>query len=48
MGFKLGCGFEYNMLYLEVAYQLGVANIADDSDFTTHANQLSINLGVNF
>ena len=48
MGFKLGCGLEYNMLYLEVAYQLGVTNIADDDDFSIHANQLSINFGVNF
>lgn len=48
MGFKLGCGVEYNMLYLEIAYQLGVANIADNDNFTTHANQLSINFGVNF
>ena len=48
MGFKLGCGAEYNMLYLEVAYQFGVVNIADDDDFSIHANQLSINFGVNF
>ena len=48
MGFKLGCGMEYNMLYLEVAYQLGVTNIADDDDYSIHANQLSINFGVNF
>ncbi len=48
MGFKLGCGLEYNMLYLEVAYQFGIANIADDDNLTAHANQLSINLGVNF
>jgi len=48
MGFKLGCGVEYNMLYLEIAYQLGIANIADNDDYTTHANQLSINFGVNF
>ena len=48
MGFKFGCGLEYNMLYLELAYHLGIANIADNEDFTTHARQLSINLGVNF
>lgn len=48
MGFKLGCGVEYNMLYAEVAYQFGIANIADNDDLTTHANQISINLGVNF
>lgn len=48
MGFKLGCGVEYNLLYLEVAYQIGVANIADNDNNSTHANQLSINFGVNF
>jgi hypothetical protein len=48
MGLKLGCGVEYNMLYLEVAYQFGLTNIADDDDYKIHANQLSINFGVNF
>jgi hypothetical protein len=48
MGFKLGCGAEYNMIYVEVAYQFGLHNIAEDSDLSIHANQLSINLGVNF
>lgn len=48
LGFKLGCGAEYNMLYLEVAYQIGLIDIADSKDMTTHANQLSINFGVNF
>jgi len=48
MGVKIGCGAEYNMLYLEVAYQFGLANIAEDDNLTIHANQLSINFGVNF
>ena len=48
MGFKLGCGAEYNMLYLEIAYQFGLHNISDNDDLTIHANQLSINFGVNF
>lgn len=48
MGFKLGCGAEYNMLYLEIAYQFGVANISENDNLTIHANQLSINFGVNF
>ena len=48
MGIKLGCGAEYNMLYLEIAYQFGLHNVADDDDFTIHANQFSINFGVNF
>ncbi|MBR4728851.1 MAG: PorT family protein [Prevotella sp.] len=48
MGIKLGCGAEYNMLYLEIAYQFGLHNVADDDDDTIHANQFSINFGVNF
>jgi hypothetical protein len=48
IGVKLGCGVEYNLLYAEVAYQFGLHNIADNDDNTIHANQVSINLGVNF
>jgi hypothetical protein len=48
IGVKLGCGIEYNLLYAEVAYQFGLHNIADNDDNTIHANQVSINLGVNF
>ena len=45
MGFKLGCGFEYDMLYLEVGYQLGVTNISNHS---IHSNALFASFGVNF
>lgn len=48
MGIKIGCGAEYNMIYLELAYQFGLVNIADNDNHSIHANQLSINLGVNF
>ena len=48
MGFKLGCGVEYNLLYAEIGYQFGIANIADNDNNTTHANALFVNLGVNF
>lgn len=50
MGLKLGCGVEYDMLYLEAGYQFGIANIADDDviDGTVHSNALFINFGVNF
>ena len=38
MGFKLGCGLEWNNLYLEALYQMGVLNIVDyDTDnFSSH------------
>ena len=48
MGFKLGCGIEYNKLYAEIGYQLNVTNIIDDDDFSSHNNALFLNLGVNF
>ena len=48
MGFKLGCGFEYNKLYLEVGYQLAVTNILDDDDLSAHNNTLFANFGINF
>ena len=48
MGIKLGCGAEYNLLYAEIAYQFGLVNIADNDNLSIHANQVSINFGVNF
>ena len=50
MGFKIGCGAEWNNLYLEGAYQFGVANIADvgDNDVSSHGHAFSINFGINF
>jgi hypothetical protein len=48
MGFKIGCGAEYNMVYAEVGYQIGVANIAKNDNDTRHGNALYISLGVNF
>lgn len=48
MGFKLGCGAEYNKLYLEVGYQFGVTNFVDSDDITAHNNALFLNLGLNF
>ena len=48
MGIKLGCGAEYNNLYLEVGYQIGVTNISKVDNFTIHSNALFANFGVNF
>lgn len=48
MGFKLGCGAEYNKLYLELGYQFGLTNIWDSDDYTGHNNALFLNFGVNF
>lgn len=48
MGFKIGCAAEYNKLYVEVGYQIGVSNIAKDDDKTIHSNAFFANFGVNF
>ena len=48
MGFKLGCGAEYNKLYLELGYQIGITNIWDSDEFTAHNNALFLNFGLNF
>ena len=48
MGFKIGCGAEYNKLYAEIGYQLGVANISKVDDVDGHGHAFYINLGVNF
>ncbi len=53
MGIKVGCGAEYNKLYVELGYQFGITNIADweienHDDASVHNGALFINLGVNF
>lgn len=47
-GFKLGCGMEYNMLYLELGYQFGLTNISKNDDFSAHNGNFFANFGVNF
>ena len=50
MGFKIGCGAEYNKLYAELGYQFGVANIAkeNDGDLNAKGHAIYFNVGVNF
>ena len=48
MGFKLGCGAEYNKVYAEIGYQFAVTNFIDDDDLSAHNNALFLNIGVNF
>ena len=54
MGFKLGCGAEFNKLYAELGYQFGVMNIAQDdatynpADEAAHTGNFFINVGINF
>lgn len=53
VGMRIGCGAEYNMIYLEMGYQFGIANIADwkenaTDDATVHNGAFFVNVGVNF
>lgn len=54
MGIKLGCGAEYNKLYLELGYEFGIINIASwkaangIDDGSSHNGNFFVNLGVNF
>lgn len=48
LGFKLGCGAEYNKLYLELGYQFGVSDISKDDNLDAHGHALFCNFGVNF
>ena len=48
MGLKLGCGLEFNKLYVEAGYQFGLSNITKHDDFSVHSNALFLNVGVNF
>lgn len=47
-GLRLGVGLEYQMLYAEMAYDLGLANICHSDFDTSHNSCFSINVGVNF
>ncbi|MBQ8464094.1 MAG: PorT family protein [Prevotella sp.] len=48
VGIKIGCGAEYNKLYLEAGYQFGITNIAKDDDLSMHNGAFFVNIGVNF
>lgn len=47
-GLRAGCGPEYKMMYVEVGYDLGLANIAKDEFDNTKTRCFFVNLGINF
>lgn len=47
-GLRLGCGAEYNMIYAEVGFDLGIANVRHDDFEAAHTRSLFVNFGVNF
>lgn len=47
-GIRIGCGAEYQMIYAEVGFDFGIANI-NDNEFVSARNQsFFFNIGVNF
>ena len=47
-GLRFGCGVAYEPFYLELSYDLGLADISDDSFDNAHTRSLLLNFGVNF
>lgn len=47
-GLKLGLGFGYDMLYVDLNYDWGLANISKDSYYDAKNSAFTINIGVNF
>lgn len=47
-GLKIGCGAEYNVIYAELGYDLGLANICHSDFDSSHTGCFYINAGVNF
>ena len=48
LGLKVGCGAEWNMLYLETGFQFGLSNVLSSEEYSQHSNAFFINFGVNF
>ena len=47
-GLRLGCGVQYDHLYAELGYDIGLANISHDYFDTSHTGCFFANIGVNF
>ena len=47
-GLRLGCGFEYQIMYAEACFDFGLANISRNDFASSHTRCLYFNIGVNF
>ncbi|MCD8202727.1 MAG: PorT family protein [Prevotella sp.] len=47
-GLRIGCGVGFNVAYVDLVYDIGLANICHDSFESTHNGCLYIDFGVNF
>ena len=45
---RLRCGVSYDVLYAEINYELGLANISHDDFAKAHNGTFNLNIGVNF
>ena len=47
-GLRLGCGLQHDLLYAELGYYVGLANVSHDDFDTAHTGCLWMSVGVNF
>lgn len=47
-GIRLGCGVQFDFLYGEIGYDIGLANISHDYFDTSHTGTLFTTIGINF
>lgn len=47
-GLRVGCGLAYDLIYFDVSYDIGLANICHDTFDTSHNGCLALSFGVNF
>lgn len=47
-GLKVGCGVSFQMFYVGLSYDIGLANVGHDDFDTTHTGSLNLDFGVTF
>ena len=47
-GIRVGCGLSIDQMYVEAAYDFGLANVGKDSFDDTHTGAFNLTLGLNF
>ena len=47
-GLRIGCGLQFDHLYTELGYDIGLANVSHDDFNTAHTGCFFANIGVNF
>lgn len=47
-GLKVGCGVSFQMFYMGLSYDIGLANVGHDDFDTTHTGSLNLDFGVTF